>query len=61
MDYAYPTYLVANVSISYELHFPWPYYAIIYGIIFGLYFLINRVLVRRIRKMTPAEVLKNRE
>ena len=31
------------------------------AVIFALYFIINRILVRRIKKMTPAEVLKNRE
>ena len=34
---------------------------IIYAVIIALYFVINAMLVRKIDKYTPAEVLKNRE
>jgi len=36
-------------------------YVIMYGGTILSYFLINKLLVRRINKMLPAEVLKNRE
>ena len=36
-------------------------YVGLFAIIMAMYFLINALLVRRIDKVTPAEVLKNRE
>ena len=33
----------------------------IFALVIVLYFIINHLLVGRIKKMTPAEVLKNRE
>jgi hypothetical protein len=36
-------------------------YVAIFGVIIGLYLIINLALTNRIRKITPAEVLKNRE
>ena len=36
-------------------------YAVIYAGVLACYLLIDLVLVRRLDRMTPAEVLKNRE
>ncbi|MBP5262098.1 MAG: hypothetical protein J6Z43_08240 [Clostridiales bacterium] len=36
-------------------------YALIFAVIIGLYIVINFVLTQRIKKILPAEVLKNRE
>jgi hypothetical protein len=36
-------------------------YVIIFAVVIGLYLVINLVLTNRLRKITPAEVLKNRE
>ena len=41
--------------------FPWYYYPVMYGLILMMYLLISLLLMRNIRKITPAEVLKNRE
>lgn len=61
LNYVYPNYLVANIAISYDNSFPWYIYAGIYAVILVLYFVISHLLTGRIRKMVPAEVLKNRE
>lgn len=60
MDKIYPL-LVSNVACGMNLSFSWELYLGIYGIIIGLYFVINQLLVRRLNKMIPVEVLKNRE
>ncbi len=60
MDSMYP-YLVSNVACGINLIFSWKMYAGLFGVILVLYFVINRVLMRRIGKILPAEVLKNRE
>lgn len=61
MDFLYPRYMVSNISTALELSFePWLYVALVV-LIFVCYFAINRVLVGRLKKMIPAEVLKNRE
>ena len=44
-----------------ELSFPPQLYAVIYAGVVACYLLIDLVLVRRLDRMTPAEVLKNRE
>lgn len=60
MDAMYP-YLVSNIACGIDLRFSWQLYAGIYAAIIILYFLINRMLVGRLKRMVPAEVLKNRE
>ena len=60
MDSLYPL-LVSNVACGMNLHFPPVMYAGLYAAIILFYALINFFLVRRLQKITPAEVLKNRE
>lgn len=61
MDVAYEPAFVPNIACGIDKSFPfWMYLAIFAGILI-LYFIINNLLIRRIRKMVPAEVLKNRE
>lgn len=60
MSAVYPS-MVSNVNCGVKLTFaPW-LWAVLYGGILVLYFIINRVLVGRLNKIVPAEVLKNRE
>ena len=60
MDMIYPL-LVSNVSCAMNLSFSRQQYWGIYASVMALYFVINRLLVRKLNKVTPAEVLKNRE
>lgn len=60
MDAMYPM-LVYNVAIGLDLAFSAQMYAGIYAGILICYFVISQLLVRRLEKITPAEVLKNRE
>lgn len=60
MDKLYP-YLVSNVACSMNLTFSWQLYVGIFAGVMLLYLLINQLLVRRVQKIVPAEVLKNRE
>ena len=61
MDYIYPRYLVSNVGVGVTAEYPPVLFAIIFAVVIGLYLAINFVLTGRIRKIRPAEVLKNRE
>lgn len=61
MDYIYPRYLISNVGVGIKPSYSPALYVAIFAVIMVLYLLINTVLVARIRKMDPAEVLKNRE
>lgn len=61
MDYIYPRYLVSNVGVGVTADFPPELYAAIFAVVIVLYLVINLVLTGRIRKIKPAEVLKNRE
>jgi putative ABC transport system permease protein len=61
MDYIYPRYLISNVGVGIKPSYSPALYVVIFAVIMVLYLLINTVLVARIRKMDPAEVLKNRE
>lgn len=60
MDLMYPL-LVANVSTAMRLTGTWQLYLGIYVGIIVLYLVINQILVQRLKKIVPAEVLKNRE
>lgn len=60
MDMMYP-YFVSNVACGMNLAFSWQLYLGIFGGIMLLYFVINQLLVGRLKKLIPAEVLKNRE
>ena len=60
MDKMYPM-LCANFGGALDLTFePWTY-IIIYAVVMLTYFVISTILVRRIDKIKPIEVLKNRE
>lgn len=60
MDMLYP-YMVSNVACGMNLTFSRQLYGVIFGAVILLYFIINPLLVRRLKKIVPAEVLKNRE
>lgn len=60
MDSMYP-YLVSNVACGINLTFSWQMYAGLFCVILILYLIINRILMHRVNKIMPAEVLKNRE
>lgn len=60
MDEIYP-YLISNVACGMDLRFSWQVYIGIFVAVLICYLIINKLLVRRLKKMVPAEVLKNRE
>lgn len=60
MDSIYPSF-VANVACSMVLEFPPYLYLIIYGAVLAVYFVSSAMLTRKLNRITPAEVLKNRE
>lgn len=60
MDTIYP-YMISNIACGMNLHFEWYMYAMIYVGIMLIYFAVNGMLTAKLKKITPAEVLKNRE
>lgn len=60
MNKIYPMF-VPNVACSMKLAFPWYIYLCMYAGIIVIYLVVNRLLTGKINKITPAEVLKNRE
>ncbi|MCI8783625.1 MAG: ABC transporter permease [Dorea sp.] len=60
MDAIYP-YLVSNVAVGLNLTFRWWMYAGLFAAILGLYFISTLFLMRRVKRILPAEALKNRE
>ena len=60
MDLIYP-YCISNVAIGMDLQYTPQLYGMIYGGILLCYLVINFLLVGRLHKLVPAEVLKNRE
>lgn len=61
MDLLYPSVMVPNVACGLDLSFHWYMYVILYAGIIFFYFIVNRMLVGRLKRMVPADVLKNRE
>jgi putative ABC transport system permease protein len=60
MDGVYPI-LISNVACGADLGYTWRLYTGMFTVIILLYFLINQLLMRRIKQMTPALLLKDRE
>lgn len=60
IDSVYP-YLITNVVCGMNLSFAWYFYILIYVMILFVYHIINYCMIRRIKKITPAELLKMRE
>lgn len=60
MDKIYP-WAIANTSCGMNMRFKWYYYPMIFTGVMLVYFISNALLTRKINRITPAEVLKNRE
>ncbi|MCR5121964.1 MAG: FtsX-like permease family protein [Ruminococcus sp.] len=60
MDRLYPSF-IPNVACSMVLSFPPYLYLIIYAAVLAVYFISSALLTRKLSRITPAEVLKNRE
>lgn len=60
MDAIYP-WMIANAACGMNLEFPWYLYAGIFIGVMVVYFVVNTALVRKLKRITPAQVLKNRE
>lgn len=60
MDKLYPSF-IANVACEMELGFSPLIYGALYLMVLAVYFVSSMLLTRKLNKITPAEVLKNRE
>ena len=60
IDSIYP-YFISNVACAMDLSMSPLVYVGLFAVIMAMYFVINALLVRKIDRVTPAEVLKNRE
>ena len=60
IDKVFPLF-IPNVTSGINLVFPLYIYPIIFGGTMAVYYVITAILVRKLGKITPAEVLKNRE
>lgn len=60
MDAVYPSF-IANVGCGMDLTFPWYLYVGIFCAVMLVYLAVNAVLVNKLKKISPAEALKNRE
>ena len=54
-------FMISNVACGLNVKAPVMFFIVTYIVIMLLYFVINSILVSRLNKFTPAEVLKNRE
>ena len=59
-DSIYP-YFIANTAMGMNLKFDWFLYVGILGGVVLVYYVISSILTRKIKRIVPAEVLKNRE
>ncbi len=60
MDMMFP-FMISNVACGMNVETPFIFFFAAFVVILALYFVINTILVRRLDKFTPAEILKNRE
>jgi putative ABC transport system permease protein len=59
-DMIYP-YFIANTAMGMNLHIEWFLYGVVILGIVSVYLVISGVLTGKIKRIVPAEVLKNRE
>ncbi len=60
IDAIFPSF-IPNVACTIKLAFPWQLYLLFFVSVLLVYFVINRMLTGKINRISPAEVLKNRE
>lgn len=60
IDSIFP-YAISNVACGMNLHYKWYMYALIYLGTMLIYFAVNGLLTAKLKKISPAEVLNNRE
>ena len=60
MDALYP-WMIANVAVGMNLKFPWYLYVEVLAGVMAVYYVVNTFLVWKLKRITPAEILKNRE
>ncbi|MBR5421517.1 MAG: ABC transporter permease [Lachnospiraceae bacterium] len=60
VDRMFPIF-IANVACCMHLEYRWYHYVILYAAIMLIYGVISRLVTGKIERVTPAEVLKNRE
>jgi putative ABC transport system permease protein len=60
MNALYP-YFVSNAACGIDLTIAWWLYLLIYAGMMLCYLIINKILTGKIKKIIPADVLKNRE
>lgn len=60
MDKAYPNF-IANVACGMDIAFPWYLYVGLFCAVMAIYFAVNNLLANKLKKISPAEALKNRE
>ena len=60
IDTIYPSF-IANVACSMNLSYSWYLYLLIAIGVILIYFAVSSLLVRKIKRISPAEILKNRE
>lgn len=60
IDKLFPTF-IANVACCMHLEYKWYYYVMLYLAIVIFYSIISLILTGKLNRVTPAEVLKNRE
>ncbi len=60
IDTIYPNF-IANVACSMNLSYSWYLYLLIAAGVILIYFIVSSLLVGKIKRISPAEILKNRE
>lgn len=60
LDAIYPL-CISNIAVGMDLHFTWQMYVGVYMGVLLCYLIITPLLMRRIHKRVPTEILKNRE
>ena len=60
IDRLYPGF-IPNVACTMNLSFPWYMYLMVWSAMMMVYLVINKQLMHRINRISPAEILKGRE
>ena len=53
--------LIANTAMENDITYPWWLWIVLFVTVMSVYYVISSILMGKIKRIEPAEILKNRE
>lgn len=60
VDKVYPLF-IANTAMENDITYPWWLWIVLFAVVMTVYYLISQILLGKIKRIEPSQILKNRE